>query len=159
MVRPTSFLSSPFKKQSLQIGEKIWVKNGKKNLDKIAPTFFLCFWLLLFFLFLFFFWFLLCNVGFFLFFFSLVFPGGGFFFFSFFFFFFFNYFFKKTLLEDFLCYFLKCSFSSIHNFLKKYNVLLFVLFKRDIMVNLYKLYFQPNQKFSISPFFHPLNQI
>ena len=35
-------------------------------------------------------------------------------------------------------------------FFFKYNVLLFVLFKRDMMVNLYKLYFQPNQKI-----FHP----
>ena len=58
--------------------------------------------------------------------------------------------FKKTLLDDFLCYFLKCPLSSIHNFLKMYNVLLFVLFKRNMMVNLYKLYFQPNQKV-----FHP----
>ena len=72
-----------------------------------------------------------------------------FFFFSFFFFFlnfYFYYFFKKTFLDDFLYYFLKCSFSSIHNFFKKYNVLLFVLFKRDMMVNLYKPYFQPNLK-------------
>ena len=29
---------------------------------------------------------------------------------------------------------------------KKYNVLLFVLFKRDMMVNIYKPYFQSNQK-------------
>ena len=39
---------------------------------------------------------------------------------------------------------------------KNYNVLLFVLLKRDIMVNLYKLYFQSNQKvfhpFTFSPF-------
>ena len=35
-------------------------------------------------------------------------------------------------------------------FFLKYNILLFVLFKRDMMVNLYKLYFQPNQKI-----FHP----
>ena len=82
------------------------------------------------------------------FFFSLVLSSGGFFYFSFFFFlnFYFYYFFKKTLLNDFLCYFLKCPLSSIHNFLKKYNVLLFVLFTRDMMVNLYKPYFQPNQK-------------
>ena len=33
---------------------------------------------------------------------------------------------------------------------KKYNVLLFVLFKRDMMLNLYNPYFQPNQKV-----FHP----
>ena len=74
-----------------------------------------------------------CFFSFF-FFLSLVLSGGGFFFFSFFSFFFnlyFYYFFKKTLLE-------------------KYNVLLFVLFKKDMMVNLYKFYFQPNQKI-----FHP----
>ena len=72
-------------------------------------------------------------------------------FFSFFFLNFnYNYFFKKTLLDDFLCYFLKCSLSSIHKIFKKYNVLLFVLFKKDMMVNLYKFYFQPNQKI-----FHP----
>ena len=64
--------------------------------------------------------------------------------------FFFIFFFKKTLLDDFLCYFLKCSLSSIHNFFKKYNILLFVLFKGDMIVNLYKPYFQPNQKV-----FHP----
>ena len=58
--------------------------------------------------------------------------------------FFIFYFFKKTLLSDFLCYFLKCPLLSIQNFFKKYNVLLFVLFKRDMMINLYKLYFQPN---------------
>ena len=33
---------------------------------------------------------------------------------------------------------------------RKYNVLFFVLFKTDMMVNLYKSYFQPNQKL-----FHP----
>ena len=59
-------------------------------------------------------------------------------------------FFKKTLLVDFLCYFLKCPLSSMRDFFKKYNVLLFVFFKRDMMVNLYKLYFQLNQKY-----FHP----
>ena len=31
-------------------------------------------------------------------------------------------------------------------FKKKNNVLLFVLFKRDMIVNLYKPYFHPNQK-------------
>ena len=74
--------------------------------------------------------------------------------------FFFIFFFKKTLLDDFLCYFLKCSLSSIHNFLKKYNILFFVLFKRDMIVNLYKPYFQPNQtkKFSIPSLFHHFNQ-
>ena len=29
-------------------------------------------------------------------------------------------------------------------FFRKYNVLLFVLFNRDMMVNLYKIYFEPN---------------
>ena len=38
VVEPTSFLSSPFKIQSLQIGEKIEVKSGKKYLDKTTPT-------------------------------------------------------------------------------------------------------------------------
>ena len=107
----------------------------------------------------------LCNVGFLFFvfcflFFSLVLLGGGFFFFSFFFFFLifiFIFIFKKTLLDDFLCYFLKCPLSSIHNFLKMYNVLLFVLFKRNMMVNLYKLYFQPNQKV-FHPFTFPPSQ-
>ena len=61
-------------------------------------------------------------------------------------------------MDDFLCYFLKCSLSSIHNFFKKYNVLLFVLFKKDMMVNLYKPYFQPNQKVFHLSTFHPLNQ-
>ena len=74
-------------------------------------------------------------------------------------FFFFNfnfyYFLKKTLLDDFLCYFLKCPFSSIHNFFKKYNVILFVLFKKDMMVNLYKSYFQSNQKVFYPSTFSP----
>ena len=76
--------------------------------------------------------------------------------------FFFIFFFKKTLLDDFLCYFLKCSLSSIHNFLKKYNILFFVLFKRDMIVNLYKPYFQPNQKvfhpFTFPPFQPNINE-
>ena len=77
-------------------------------------------------------------------------------------FFLFIFFFKKTLLDDFLCYFLKCSLSSIHNFLKKYNILFFVLFKRDMIVNLYKPYFQPNQKvfhpFTFPPFLPNINE-
>ena len=48
LVGPTSFLSSPSKIQSLQIGEKMRVKVGQKYLDKIAHIFFL---LLLFFFF------------------------------------------------------------------------------------------------------------
>ena len=43
---------------------------------------------------------------------------------------------------------MKCP--SIHNFFFKYNVLLFVLCNRDMMVNLYKIYFQQNKKA-----FHP----
>ena len=42
-------------------------------------------------------------------------------------------------------------------FFKVYNVLLFVLFKRDMMVNLYKPYFQPNKK-KFHPFTFPLSQ-
>ena len=95
-----------------------WSKKWKKYLNKTAPplltfldfffsSFDFSFVMLLF----------LCFC--FLFFLSLVLLGGGFFFFSFFFKkkkFFFYYFFKKTLLDDFLCYFLKCPLSSIHNF-------------------------------------------
>ena len=69
------------------------------------------------FFFFFFFWLFVCNVGFFFFF--------GFakwwillLFLLFFLNFYFYYFFRKTLLDDFLCYFLKCQFSSIHNFKK-----------------------------------------
>ena len=104
---------------------------GVWSMTKTAPTFF--------------------NISgsfFFFFFLSLVLLGGGFFFF--FLNFYFYYFFKKTFLDDFLCYFLKCPLSSVHNFFLKYKILLFVLFKRDMMVNLYTLYFQPNQKV-----FHP----
>ena len=43
-------------------------------------------------------------------------------------------------------------------FFYKYNVLLFVLFNRDMMVNLYKLFFQPNKNFFIPPFFYHSNQ-
>ena len=106
------------------------------------------------------FFFFLCNVGFlFLFFFGFVRWWVLPLFLLFFFFpnFYFYYFFKKTLLDGFLCYFLKCSLSSIHKIFKKYNVLLFVLFKRDTIVNLYKLYFQPNQKV-FHPFTFPPSQ-
>ena len=72
VVGATSFLSSPFKIQFIQIREKIQVKSGKKYLDKTAPTSY--------------------NIS-------------GFFFVFFVFFFFFFFFFKKTLLDDFLCYF------------------------------------------------------
>ena len=34
----------------------------------------------------------------------------------------------------------------------------FILFNRDMMINLYKLYFQQNKKFFIHPLFHPSNQ-
>ena len=131
-----------------------WSKKWKKYLDKTAPTSFsisgfffssfdFSFVMLLF----------LCFC--FLFFLSLVLLGGGFFFFSFFLFFIFYYFFKKTLLDDFLCYFLKCPLSSIHNLKKNYNALFFVLFKRDMMVNLYKLYFHQNKKVFHSSTFSP----
>ena len=50
---------------------------------------------------------------------------------------------------------IKCP--SIHNFFKKYNVLLFILFNRDMMVNLYNLYFQPNKKV-FYPFTFPSSQ-
>ena len=40
-------------------------------------------------------------------------------------------------------------------FFFKYNVLLFVLFNKDIMINLYKLYFQPNKKVFHSSTFLP----
>ena len=67
--------------------------------------------------------FFLCNAAFcFLFFFLFIFSFFGFFFFSFLFFFFlifiFIIFLKKKLLDDFLCYFLKCPISSIH---KRYD--------------------------------------
>ena len=115
VVGPTSSLSSPFKIQSLRIGEKIRVKSGKNiwtklpHLFKHFRFFFFFFWLFL----------SLVTLGFFLFFFFSFF---GFvrtwqvlllFLFKFFFYY---YFFKKTLLDDSLCYFLKCSLSSIHNF-------------------------------------------
>ena len=51
---------------------------------------------------------------------------------------------------------MKCP--SIHNSFKKYNVLLFVLFNRDMIVNLYKLYFQLNKTFFIPSLFHRPNQ-
>ena len=101
----------------------------------------------MFFIFLFFFFLWFCQVvG------SSSFP--SFFFLNFYFY----YFFKKTLLDDFLCYFLKCPLSSMQNFFLKYNVLPFVLFKRDMMVNLYKPYFQKNQKVFHPSTFPPLNQ-
>ena len=94
------------------------------------------------------------------FFFSLVLPNGGFFFFSFFFFliFIFIIFLGKHFWMISYAIFWNVNFH-LYTILKKiYNVLLFILFKRDMMVNLYKLYFQLNQKFSIPPFFQPLNQ-
>ena len=51
---------------------------------------------------------------------------------------------------------MKCP--SIHNSFKKYNVLLFVLFNRDMIINLYKLYFQSNKTFFIPSLFHLPNQ-
>ena len=66
-----------------------------------------------------------CFFSFF-FFLSLVLLGGGFFFF--FLNFYFYYFFKKTFLDDFLCYFLKCPLSSIHNFFLKKSIMYYFLF-------------------------------
>ena len=84
---PTSFLSFPFKIQSLQIGEKIKVKSGKIIWTKLPQS--------------------LINV------FGLLFI-------------------IYFILDDFLYYFLKCPLSSIHNLKKKYNVLLFLFYLREI---------------------------
>ena len=88
-----------------------WSKKWEKYLNKTVPpllTFLASFFFFLLFLslvtlaFCFCFWFFQWR--------------GGSFFFSFFFFFnFLIFFLKKTLLDDFLCYFLKCPLSSIHN--------------------------------------------
>ena len=48
-------------------------------------------------------------------------------------------------------------YTHTHIYICKYNVLIFVLFKRDMMVNLYKSYFQPNQKV-FHPFTFPPSQ-
>ena len=88
VVGPTNFLSSLFKIQSLQIGNKIRIKSEKNIWTKLPPTSLVRF--CLFFFFFVDFSFVNCNVGllflFFFFFLSLVLSGGGFFFFSFFFF-------------------------------------------------------------------------
>ena len=106
VVGPTNFLSSPFKIQSLQIGEKIGVKSGKNIWTKLLPPLLTYFFFNTSFLFLFSFFFLwFCQVV------------GSPSFLSFYFFFIF--FFRKTLLDDCLYYFLKCSLSSIHNFFLK----------------------------------------
>ena len=92
-----------------------WSEKWEKYLDKTTPTSFLCFWLFFFFFLVF-----LYNVGFFfLFFFSFFFlwfcQAVGSSSFPSFFFFFLNFIFiiflKKTLLNDFLFYFLKCPLS------------------------------------------------
>ena len=131
MVGSTSFLSSSFKIQYLQIRKKIGVKSRKNIWTKLLPPPFLVFFFFFYFSFLtlacsFFFLFFFISFDFsfvtlafcFLFLFSSVLSGGGFFFFSFYFFlnFYFYYFFKKTIFKDFLCYFLKYPLSSIHNF-------------------------------------------
>ena len=46
----------------------------------------------------------------------------------------------------FFIYFNEVSIYTQFFFFFKYNVLLFVLFKRDMIVNLFKLYFQSNKK-------------
>ena len=103
-----------------------WSEMWKKYLDKTVPTsfnvfgFFFFFWLFLFVLTLAFFPSFFFLLLFFFSFFGFVRTWWVlllFLFFSFYFLFFlFYYFFKKTLLNDFLCYFLKCPLSSIHNF-------------------------------------------
>ena len=47
--------------------------------------------------------------------------------------------FTSNLFFFFFFTLMKCP--SMHNFLKRYDILLFVLFNRDVIVNLYKLYF------------------
>ena len=111
--------SPPPSKYNLSKLERIRVKSGKNIWTKLPPHLFYVsgFFFFFFFFLFFFFWLFLCNVGFFFFF--------GFakwwillLFLLFFLNFYFYYFFRKTLLDDFLCYFLKCQFSSIHNFKK-----------------------------------------
>ena len=166
LVGSTSFLSSPFKIQSLQIGVKIGVKYGKNIWTKLSLPLltFLAFFFLLTFPFcanagFFSFFFFFCY--FFFFFLSLVLLGrGGFFFFSFsflFIFYFFNFiiFLRKHFWMIFYAIFWNVHFHLYTIFKKKYIVLLFVLFKRDMMVNLYKSYFQSNQKVFHSSTFLP----
>ena len=132
-----SFLSSPFKIQSPQIGEKIRMKSEKNIWTKLPPpslTF-------LAFLFSFFFWLFLSLVTlafcfcfcfcFFLFsFFGFVRTWWVLLLFLLFLKFLFLLFFKKTLFGWFLCYFLKCSLSSIHNFKKKSIMYYFLFYLR-----------------------------
>ena len=136
-----------------QTTTKFSPQNGEKTERGISPP--TC-WLFFFFFFDFFLSLLTCWL---LLFFSLIFSFYGIvlaFFFSFFF----------TLM--------KCPFIL---FFFKYNVFFFVLFNRNMMLNLYKLYFQPNKKnfhpstfpppsqtkmretknFSILPLFHSLS--
>ena len=66
---------------------------------------------------------------------------------------------SKSQTYFFFLFLLKCPSIHIFFFLNVYNVLLFVLFNRDMMVNLYKIYFHTKKKmFSIFPLFHPSNQ-
>ena len=55
-------------------------------------------------------------------------------------------FFRKQFWASFLCFFIYFHFIEVpiytQFFLKVYNVLLFVLLNKDMIVNLYKLYFQ-----------------
>ena len=60
--------------------------------------------------------------------------------------------FRKKFWVNFLCFFYFYWSVHLDTIFLKYNMLLFVLFNRDMMVNLYKLYFQPNKKV-----FHPLS--
>ena len=165
MVQPTSFLS-PFKIQSLQIGEKIGVKSEKKYLYKTTLSlltifFFLCnaaFCFLFFFLIYFFFLWVL-----------LLFPP------FFFLIFIFIIFLKKKFLDDFLCYFLKCPLLSIHkrydgkfiqtlfstklkSFLFFHFSILSTKYKRGKLKSFLSFYFSILPLFSIYLLFHTPNQ-
>ena len=144
-MRPRYFLSKPTKKFSLQNGEK--TERGKlMKFPKIpleftskSPTcwffFFFCFCLFS----LIFFW--TCI-------FSLILVG-----FCFCSFFFFEY--NFGLIS--YAFFFSCSVYqyTVFFFFKNIMCYFFVLFNRDMMINLYKLYFQPNKKvFYLSTFSH-----
>ena len=143
--------SPPPSKYNLSKLERIRVKSGKNIWTKLPPHLFYVtgFFFIFSFYFFFSFDFSIVTLAFF---FSLVLPNGGFFFFSFFFFliFIFIIFLGKHFWMISYAIFWNVNFH-LYTILKKiYNVLLFILFKRDMMVNLYKPYFQPNQKV-----FHP----
>ena len=135
VVGPTSFLSFPFKIQSLQIGEKIRVKSGKNIWTKLPPPL-LTFLAPFFFLFSFFFWLFLCNAGFWFFVFVFFFFSCFFLWFcqvvgssSFFLIYIFIIFFKKTFLDDFLYYFWNVHFH-LYTILKKSIMYYFLFYLR-----------------------------